>query len=91
MTDKIKSYIDVENETGYFSFLHALPLLIKGVAVRRVDWPNNVSLKYLLENDGYFPAFKLYEGSKQCSTWPQTVIDLTEVCWEIVEDKQQEN
>lgn len=83
--------IAVENEAGQFDFSYALQLLLKGATVKRVDWPNNVVLKYLPENDGYFPAFKLYEDGKQGSTWSPTVGDLTEVCWELVEDKNKEN
>lgn len=79
--------ISIENEMGQFDFSYALQLLLKGASVKRVDWPDNVVLKYDPVNDGYFAAFKLYENGIMGGSWLPLVTDLTEVCWEFVEDK----
>lgn len=80
--------ISIANEMGQFDFSYALQLLLKGAAVRRVDWTDNVFLKYCPENDGYFAAFKLYENGIAGSSWLPLVEDLTQVCWEYVDDEQ---
>lgn len=79
--------ISIENETGQFDFSYALQLLLKGASVRRVDWADNVFLKYRPENDSHPASFNLYEDGVAGSNWLPLVEDLTEVCWEFVEDK----